>query len=107
MLLDIEKLTVTFPGASREAPGFRSCLSLRMERGETLGIIGESGSGKSTSMLALMGLLDRAGTVKAERIRVDGPRLPEAGRSPRSRRQEDDDDLPGADDQPEPVLEGG
>ncbi len=72
MLLDIENLTVTFPGASREAPGFRSRLSLRIDRGETLGIVGESGCGKSTGMLALMGLLDRAGTVEAERIRFDG-----------------------------------
>ena len=72
MLLDIEDLTVTFPGASRDAPVFRSRLSLRIDSGEMLGIVGESGCGKSTGMLALMGLLDRAGTVEAERIRFDG-----------------------------------
>ena len=68
-LLDIKNLTVTFPGASRDAPGFTSRLSLGIRRGETLGIVGESGCGKSTGMLALMGLLDRAGTMEAERIR--------------------------------------
>ena len=72
MLLKIKNLTVTFPGASRDAPGFSSRLSLRIDHGETLGIVGESGCGKSTGMLALMGLLDRAGTVEAECIKFDG-----------------------------------
>ena len=67
MLLEIEELTVTFDG-------FKAVdnLSLRIGHGETLGVLGESGSGKSMSMLALMGLVPWPGEVVAERIAFDG-----------------------------------
>jgi peptide/nickel transport system permease protein len=48
------------------------CVSLRVERGETLAVVGESGSGKSLTGLALMGLLPSSARVTAGAAWVDG-----------------------------------
>ena len=40
-------------------------ISFSLDAGETLGIVGESGCGKSVTALALMGILPRAGRVTA------------------------------------------
>ena len=55
-LLEIDNLSVDFPSAGgvlRAVDG----VSLSLEEGEVLGIVGKSGSGKSVTMLALMGLV--------------------------------------------------
>ncbi|MBP7241161.1 ABC transporter ATP-binding protein [Amaricoccus sp.] len=54
-LLAVEDLSVEIGGA----PVLRR-VSLALEPGETLGVIGESGSGKSMTALAIMGLLPRS-----------------------------------------------
>ncbi|MDO5653272.1 MAG: ABC transporter ATP-binding protein [Brachymonas sp.] len=57
-LLHIDNLTVqvhTHRGVAEPVHGF----DLALQRGETLGLIGESGSGKTMAMLAVMGLLPR------------------------------------------------
>ncbi|SEF18889.1 ABC transporter ATP-binding protein [Jiangella alba] len=64
-LLEVDDLTVTYAGAG--APSVRD-LSLRVEPGETLGLVGESGCGKSTTVHALLRLLP-AGTSVAGRVR--------------------------------------
>ena len=67
MLLEIENLTVKFGGFTAV-----DNLSLRIDHGVTLGVLGESGSGKSMSMLALMGLTPRGARVTARRLAFDG-----------------------------------
>ncbi len=63
-LLQVTDLRVTLPTARGWAQALRG-VSLRMERGQTVGLIGESGCGKSLTALALMGLLP-------ERAQVSG-----------------------------------
>ncbi|MBB1625394.1 ABC transporter ATP-binding protein [Achromobacter sp. UMC71] len=53
-LIDIQGLNVAFPGHQAV-----SGLDLRVRAGETLALVGESGCGKSTTALALLGLLPR------------------------------------------------
>ncbi|SER65553.1 ABC-type dipeptide/oligopeptide/nickel transport system, ATPase component [Propionibacterium cyclohexanicum] len=53
-LLSVENMVVGFEGASRPTIGG---ISFTLRAGQRLGLIGESGSGKSVTALALMGLL--------------------------------------------------
>ena len=69
-LVEIEKLTIGFGG--RPAV---SNLTLDIERGARFGIIGESGSGKSLTALAISGLLPETASVSGT-IRLDGTPLP-------------------------------
>ncbi len=55
-LLDIKNLDISLQTAMGPARAVRN-LNITMEKGETLGIVGESGCGKSMTALALMGLL--------------------------------------------------
>jgi oligopeptide transport system ATP-binding protein len=47
-------------------------ISFEIQRGETLGIVGESGCGKSVTSLALLGLLARAGRVETGSAQFGG-----------------------------------
>ena len=71
-LLAVENLGVEFAvrgGALRAVDD----VSFRLERGRTLGLVGESGCGKSVTGLAIMGLLPRpAGRVTSGSVRLDG-----------------------------------
>lgn len=73
-LVKIENLTITFNGqvAVRN-------LTLRVERGDRLGVIGESGSGKSVTALAITGLLPETAAVSGS-VRFDGAPLPTSER---------------------------
>lgn len=53
-LLSVRNLVVHYPGSDQAAV---NDVSFDIESGETLGLIGESGSGKTQTALALMGLL--------------------------------------------------
>jgi len=61
-LLQIDHLRVTLPTPRGPVQALRG-ISLSMRRGETLGLIGESGCGKSMTALALMGLLPESAQV--------------------------------------------
>ena len=73
-LLAVENLRVTAPGGQT----ILHDVSFTLERGETLGMAGESGSGKTMTALALMGLLPATMVVQG-RMRLDGVPLPASG----------------------------
>ena len=74
-VLRIERLSVAYqPGAPVVDE-----VSLTVAPGEVVGVIGESGSGKSTIAMAAMGLLPPVADVTAERLEVAGRDLLRAG----------------------------
>lgn len=74
-LLEVENLCVEF-GDGRETVRAVDAVSFSLEAGRTLGIVGESGCGKSATSLAVMGLLARpAGRIAAGAVRLDGREL--------------------------------
>ncbi|WP_285037824.1 ABC transporter ATP-binding protein [Plantibacter sp. ME-Dv--P-095] len=66
--LHVEGLSIAYGGA---APSVQD-VTLRVGPGEIVGVIGESGSGKSSIALAMMGLLPDSATVTASRLDVAG-----------------------------------
>jgi peptide/nickel transport system ATP-binding protein len=58
-LLEIEKLKVTFYGDRGRKTHAVDCVDLTVGRGQILGLVGESGCGKSATALAVMGLLPK------------------------------------------------
>ena len=55
-------------------------LSFRIEKGESVGLIGANGAGKSTLMKLLLGLLSGEGTILVDGVRVEKKTLPEIRR---------------------------
>jgi oligopeptide/dipeptide ABC transporter ATP-binding protein len=70
-LLTVENLRVHFWTGSGTVHAVNG-ISFEIGAGETLGIVGESGCGKSVTALALLGLLPRAGRVRSGTARFDG-----------------------------------
>jgi peptide/nickel transport system ATP-binding protein len=73
-LLDVRDLSthfITSDGIFRAVEG----LSFQLERGESLGLVGESGCGKSTAMLSLLRLLPAAGRIVNGQAFLDGTDL--------------------------------
>jgi peptide/nickel transport system ATP-binding protein/oligopeptide transport system ATP-binding protein len=81
-LLDVRDLQVHFPvkdGVLRRVTGHVRAVdgvSLSVDRGETLGLVGESGCGKSTTGLALLRLVEPTGG----RVTFDGADVTSLGR---------------------------
>ena len=70
-LLEVEDLRVEF--STRRGVVFAvNGISFAIARGETLGIVGESGCGKSVTSLAVLGLLARNGRVASGRALFEG-----------------------------------
>ena len=108
-VLEVEGLRVEFLINKRYIPAVED-VSFHIPEGKTLGIVGESGCGKSVTANSIMGLLPR----------YTGPRgggqHPPARRghaqndgkgAPRASRQDRFHDLSGADDVAQPRLYGG
>jgi peptide/nickel transport system ATP-binding protein len=82
-LLQVTDLAVSFPagddgGDLRVVDG----ISLALEKGKTLGLVGESGCGKSITALALLGLVPAPGQITSGQILFGGTdlrQLPETG----------------------------
>ena len=72
-MLEVTDLRVTLPTPRGPADALRS-VSFTLARGQTLGLIGESGCGKSMTALALMGLLPEGAAVGGS-IRLHGQEL--------------------------------
>jgi ABC-type dipeptide/oligopeptide/nickel transport system ATPase component len=73
-VLEIDDLHVEFPTARGPLKAVDG-LSLSLQPGERLGLIGESGSGKSTIALAVMRLIKPPGRISSGRIVLDGADL--------------------------------
>ena len=73
-LLDIKNLTIGYPDRHGEFTAVKG-LNLTLARGEILGIVGESGAGKSTVGNAVMGLLQAPGKISSGEIFIEGERL--------------------------------
>ena len=69
--LTIEGLSVAFR-SDRGTVAALEDVSLRVPRGQVLGVVGESGSGKSTLVNAVLRLLSANGRITAGRIMLDG-----------------------------------
>ena len=88
-LLEVKNLRVEFP-TRRGTLVAVDDVSFTIGRGEVLGVVGESGAGKSLTGMAIIGLLEPPGRIAAGEIRLDGERIdnlsPERIRRLRGRR---------------------
>jgi oligopeptide/dipeptide ABC transporter ATP-binding protein len=73
-LLAVEDLRMEFPHPGGAAPALEG-VSFTVDRGEVLGIVGESGCGKSVTALCLMRLVPSPGRIVSGRIRLDDVEL--------------------------------
>ena len=72
-LLAVDNLAVRFPGEGRDVSVVAG-ISYEIAAGRTLGVVGESGCGKSMTALALLGLVPAPGRV-AGSVRFEGTEL--------------------------------
>jgi oligopeptide/dipeptide ABC transporter ATP-binding protein len=70
-LLEVEDLRTYFKTRSGDVHAVDG-VSFSVDRGKTLGIVGESGCGKSVTALSIMGLLVPAARIESGSIRFDG-----------------------------------
>jgi peptide/nickel transport system ATP-binding protein len=87
-LLEVEHLRVEFP-TRRGTLVAVDDVGFQLAPGEVLGVVGESGAGKSLTGAAIIGLLEPPGRIAAGRILLDGRRIddlsPEAMRRVRGK----------------------
>ncbi|MFX5656454.1 ATP-binding cassette domain-containing protein, partial [Acinetobacter baumannii] len=71
-MLSVRDLTVSL-GRERATVDIVAGVSFGLAKGEILGLVGESGCGKSMTSLAIMGLLPQPGPrVRAGQVMLDG-----------------------------------
>ena len=72
ILLDIDHLTVNYELEDETVEAVRD-VSFKVEKGKTLGLVGETGAGKTTTALAILNLIpDPPGVIKGGKIMLDG-----------------------------------
>jgi peptide/nickel transport system ATP-binding protein len=74
-LLEVDDLTVTFTRKGATAFTAVDGVSFSVEPGSTVGLVGESGCGKSVTALAVMGLLPHRGVSVTGSVRFQGTEL--------------------------------
>ena len=70
-LLDVRGLKTSFNTKFGEVQAVRG-VSFQLTKGEVVGVVGESGCGKSITMMSIMRLLDKNGIIKDGRIFFEG-----------------------------------
>ncbi|MEH7344568.1 ABC transporter ATP-binding protein [Bacillus sp. JJ1532] len=73
-LLEVENLTTTFSTSKGDVTAINN-ISLKVDRGETVCIVGESGCGKSMTVLSILGLLPKNGKIAAGKVKFQGKEL--------------------------------
>jgi len=73
-LLDVDNLSVEFV-TRRGVLRALDRVSFSIDPGEVLGVVGESGAGKSLTGAAIVGLLERPGRIAGGEIRLNGERI--------------------------------
>ncbi|MFN4098240.1 MAG: ABC transporter ATP-binding protein [Pararhodobacter sp.] len=73
-VLDVRDLRVEFPGRHRSVTALDG-VSLQVSAGEILGVVGESGAGKSMTGLAVLGLLEPPGHIAGGEVWLNGRRI--------------------------------
>ena len=73
-LLQVKNLVVEFPGR-RGVLRALDDISLRIAAGEILGVVGESGAGKSLTGASIIGLLEPPGRIVSGQILLEGRRI--------------------------------
>jgi len=74
-LLEIDRLTVTAPGPSGARRALVDGVSLRVDAGEIVGLVGASGAGKSLTAFSILGLLPSGVERSGGRILFEGEDL--------------------------------
>ncbi len=78
-VLEVEELSVTFDRKGEQPTRAVDGVSFSVGPGETVGLVGESGCGKSVTSLAIMGLLPRRGVSVSGSVWLEGQELIGAG----------------------------
>ncbi|RYZ02450.1 MAG: ABC transporter ATP-binding protein [Comamonadaceae bacterium] len=73
-LLDVQNLVVEFPGRRGTLRALDD-ISFSIAPGEILGVVGESGAGKSLTGASIIGLLEPPGRIASGRILLEGERI--------------------------------
>jgi peptide/nickel transport system ATP-binding protein len=74
MILEVERLKVEFPTRRGTLTALDN-VSFSIAPGEVLGVVGESGAGKSITGLAVIGLLEPPGRIAGGEVRLEGRRI--------------------------------
>ncbi len=72
LILAVSDLWVAFPAYRREPVRALKGIDLRIDSGEFIGLVGESGAGKTTLARAIMGLVPPPGMIERGQVLFDG-----------------------------------
>ena len=74
MILEVHRLNVQFPTRHGTLTAVND-VSFSIAAGEVLGVVGESGAGKTLTGLAIIGLLEPPGRIASGEVRLQGKRI--------------------------------